>query len=504
MKLFGNEHHGGSHTGDHRIAVTEIRSDAPETAPEAEPEQSGAPETPNKQPKKPRRWPYIVGAVVLALVVAVIGYSLWERPPEITIPTAAPAGTESADPSASEKPGGLPDDPDATPAVTEQPAETTDPGEAPSVQFASERRDGIYTVLIVGRDVASGSTDTILIGGFDTVNHKITCVSIPRDTLINIAWSTTPKKINAVFPGYENMGKSGIDALREQVKNLLGFDVDCYAVVTIQAMEEAVDAIGGVWFDVPQDMHYYDPAQDLQIHLNAGYQLLNGEQALKLCRFRYGYAGGDIQRIGVQQSFLKALASQMLTLGNIPNLGTLIDILVKNVDTNLTAANLAWFARQFLSCRMDDVSFQTMPIGSSNTINGISFVSIGIDKWLALVNSSINPYLDEVTRSNVNILTSAGGGSFYSTNGQLAGGPDSFYCLECTVKTGKAVHHAPGMHIAAESEAPSGSDAPAPPDVPGPTDAPTPTEAPPAPTEAPPAETPQVEVVTPPAEGGEG
>ena len=228
-------------------------------------------------------------------------------------------------------------------------------------------------------------------------------------------------------------------------------------------------------------------------------------------QFRRAFGPGPgQQRIGVQQSFLKALASQMLTLGNIPNLGTLIDILVKNVDTNLTAANLAWFARQFLSCRMDDVSFQTMPIGSSNTINGVSFVSIGIDKWLALVNSSINPYLDEVTRSNVNILTSAGGGSFYSTNGQLAGGPDSFYCLECTVKTGKAVHHAPGMHIAAESEAPSGSDAPAPPDVPGPTDAPaptdapTPTEAPPAPTEAPPAETPQVEVVAPPAEGGEG
>ena len=387
----------------------------------------------------------IIGIVALVLLAAVIGYAVWERPPEIVTPTPVPTSTPVPTPVPTQKP----DDPEL-PAETPTPTpEIVDPFAQLEVEpLITDREEGAYTVLVVGRDFASNSTDTIIIVRMDTKKHTIDCVSIPRDTLINIPWAGSPKRINAVYPGWVNSGQNGAEGLKSHIRNLLGFDVDCYSVVNIQAMEQAVDCIGGVWFDVPQDMHYWDNAQDLSIYISKGYQRLNGADAVKVCRFRDGYAGGDIERIGVQQAFLKALASQMLTLGNIPNLGTLVNILAENVETDLTAANIAWFARQFLLCKMEDIHFYTMPY-SGCWINDASYVSVSLNAWLELVNTALNPYTEPVTTANVNILVSDYSGSnMWSTVGVIAGGADSFYCQSCSQKNGwKAVHHLPGVHL---------------------------------------------------------
>ncbi len=388
----------------------------------------------------------IIGIIVLVLIVGVIVYAIWERPPAIAptpTPTALPTAATST-PAPTEKPE------DTTPTTPTEPPEVTDPPDDLDAEaLITDREPGTYTILIVGRDEASNSTDTLIVARLDTKAHTIDCVSIPRDTLINISWRGTPKKINAVYPGYSNSGKDPVEGLKTHIRNLIGFDVDCYSVVNVQAMEEAVDCIGGVWFDVPQYMRYYDPEQELRIILDPGYQLLNGEDAVKLCRYRYGYEGGDLDRIQVQQSFLKALAKQMLTLGNIPNLGTLVNILSENVDTDLTAANIAWFARQFLLCSMEDIHFYTMPSSTGCWINGLNYVVVDQNAWLELINSALNPYKDPVTTANVNLLISnSSGSSIWSTVGAVAGGDDSFYCQDCTIKNGgKAVGHYPGVHM---------------------------------------------------------
>ena len=392
----------------------------------------------------------VLGIIALLLLGAVIVYAIWERPPAIIAPTPTPAATNA--PASTPVPSQKPDGPTADPTPT---PEAVDPTEGLAAEpLITDREPGAYTFLLVGRDFASNSTDTIIVARMDTKKHSIDCVSIPRDTLINIAWAGTPKKINAVYPGWVNSGRDGVEGIKTYIRDLLGFDVDCYSVVNIQAMEQAVDCIGGVWFDVPQDMHYWDVAQDLSIYISKGYQLLNGSDAVKVCRFRDGYAGGDIERIGVQQAFLRALASQMLSLGNIPNLGTLVNILAENVDTDLTAANIAWFARQFLQCRMEDIHFHTMPYATGCVINDVSYVSVNQDAWLELINTALNPYTEPVTAANVNLLMSDySGASMWSTTGAIAGGPDSFFCLTCTLNSGgKAIHHLPGAHL----EAPEG------------------------------------------------
>ena len=399
-------------------------------------EQHGGAHAPKK---RGRTAALIIGIILLVAAAGVIAYSIWERPPELPPVTGTPA-------PAAPKPTDAPPQTTA-PVGNDTPEITPTPDDTEADALVTDRAPGTYTFLLVGRDHASNSTDTIIVGRMDTKAHTINCISIPRDTLINISWASTPKKINAVYPGFINSGKDGIEGLKTHIKNLLGFDVDCYAVVSIRAVEQAVDAIGGVWFDVPSDMNYDDPLQDLSIHISAGYQLLDGENAVKVCRFRDTYAGGDLDRIGVQQSFLKALASQVLSVGNIPNLGTLVDILVENLDTDLSAANIAWFARQFLLCNSDDVSFQTMPWSGGCYINGMSYVSIDLNAWLSMVNDCLNPYVEPVTSANVNILTSNySGTSMQSTTGVIAGGEDSFFCLPCTIAEGGiSQHHLPGV-----------------------------------------------------------
>ena len=171
------------------------------------------------------------------------------------------------------------------------------------------------------------------------------------------------------------------------MKKLTGFDVDCYAVLDLDAFEQVVDALGGIWFDVPQRM-YYD--QGPVIDLEPGWQLLNGEQAMWLCRYRSTYVNGDLDRIRVQHDFLKAAADQFLSLGSIPNIPQVASILAESTDTNMTAANLAWFARQLLRCKSEDVRFYTAP-NTPAYVNDISYTFLNLYDWLEMVNTRLNP-----------------------------------------------------------------------------------------------------------------
>ena len=83
---------------------------------------------------------------------------------------------------------------------------------------------------------------------------------------------------------------------------MLGFEVDGYVEVNLEAFVEIIDLMGGVTFDVPQRMYYSDPSQNLYIDLYPGEQTLTGDQAIGVVRYRSGYAAGDIRRTEVQRA----------------------------------------------------------------------------------------------------------------------------------------------------------------------------------------------------------
>ena len=275
------------------------------------------------------------------------------------------------------------------------------------------RNNGMYTCLVVGRDKVGNNTDTIMVARLDVVHKTLNVVNIPRDTLVNTKYNK--KNINYIYPACINNDKDAIGELKEAISDMLGFNVDNYVVVDIQAAEELVDCIGGVEFDVPVDMHFNDPKQDLHIDLKKGLQTLDGKNAVDCFRFRKGYANADIGRISVQQDLLKAIASQLLTIGNIPNMGKMIDIVENHTETDLTADNLRFYIKAFLSLDKDDIKFMTLPFTDCGLIFTWSSLFPDIDAWIDMVNEYLNPYVDKVTVENVNMLTFKDGNFYYTT-----------------------------------------------------------------------------------------
>ena len=373
----------------------------------------------------------LCGIFAVAAITAGV-YLLWEKPPELA---ALPEST--AKPIAARKTGA---DDDITAEPSPEPTEVLEDGEA----ILTTRQDGTYTFLLAGKDEAGGNTDTIMVGKLDTRDHTLNIVSIPRDTLVNVEWMV--RKINAAYAGAGG-GEDGVEALKQQVSRLLGFNVDCYAIIDIQVLIDAVNAIGGIDFDVPQQM-YYDGGP--VIYLEPGYQHLDGEQVLGLLRFRSGYTTGDLGRLDMQHTFLKAVAEQFIDLGNVPNAGKLLKILSNGLMTDLAPANIAYFMRQAISCDSEDIHFYTMP-NNPVYLNDLSYVTVEISDWLKLVNECLNPYDEQVGYGNVDIVYRNWDGTYHGTAG-LRG--SWYYPTAEDIARAKAEAEAAAKAAAEEAETP--------------------------------------------------
>ena len=278
------------------------------------------------------------------------------------------------------------------------------------------RKDDFFTILVSGMDDDNGGSDTNILVAFDAGGQAVHCVSIPRDS--GVYYKGKAQKVNVP-------SKSGVRTLADTLASTLGIPVDFTVQVDLRGFVRLVDAIDGVDFEIPENMNYDDPTQDLHIHIPEGSQKLTGEQFVQLMRFRSGYAGGDIQRIDMQHELLMAVATQMLSLKNIPNLSEVISIVTDNMKTSLSTEDMLYYAKEFLKLDKDNIKFMTMPGDTNGSVFGSSYVFCDIDAWLDMVNEYLNPWETDVTCNNVDIVTYKNG-NFYSTTGELKGGVSSF------------------------------------------------------------------------------
>ena len=266
------------------------------------------------------------------------------------------------------------------------------------------RKESVFTVLIVGADDTS-NTDTIMVAALDAKNNKIDVMSIPRDTQVNVRRPV--KKINAAW-AHGGKGEKGMDQLRAEIKTLIGFVPDAYVLVELKGFVRLVDAIDGVWFDVPRNMNYRDPDQRLYINLQKGYQLLDGEKAVQLVRWRQdnrggGYRMGDTDRVAMQHEFLKAVAKQTLTLGNLFKIGEFIDIANDNLETDLDLGSMLWFGQEILKVSDEDVHFHMLPVDIGAKYYNGDYALVRRDEALELINQTVNHYLLDRTADDLDI-----------------------------------------------------------------------------------------------------
>ena len=281
-----------------------------------------------------------------------------------------------------------------TPPVIINPShviENPDDGDEPSAEpIVLERREQVYTCLIFGLDAGNGNTDTIMVATFDVPNQKIGLMSIPRDTVVSQNYTTAFNKVNAAY------ARDNVEGLKQEVSELLGIPIDYYVKVKLTAFEKLVNAVGGVWYEVPFDMDYDDPYQNLSIHLQKGYQQLNGEQAMGLVRYRQdnnheGY--GDIGRASTQQAFIKAMLSQVLSGASLDNVPELVDILLNYVDTDASLNDMLYFGRALIGMDLGSaMSMKTLPAEWHSP-----YMWVKTEEALAAINAMLNPYTIELT-----------------------------------------------------------------------------------------------------------
>ena len=337
-----------------------------------------------------------------------------------------------------------PELPGSSTGVTEPGKVTTAVNTKPEIDYGEGNRpkaegerksEDYYTVLVLGRDTGGGgNTDTMLLASYDVTNQKVTVMSIPRDTMVNVPWDV--KKINSVY-AYYGGGENGIKAVYKEIAQLVGFEPDYQVVVEWDAIGEIVDAMDGVYFDVPYNMNYHDPYQDLVIEQEKGYRLLNGDDAMQVIRWRHnddgtGYPDSDLGRIKTQQNFLKAVIKQLLQVKNVTKIGEFATVFQNNVETNLSFQEMLWFGQQAVmgGLKLENVNFLTMPnklaSAYSPTVSKVygrdmnqSYVVPLANDLLDLVNNSLSPFVEESKLSDLDIMSVNRDGSVSSSTGYV-------------------------------------------------------------------------------------
>ena len=259
------------------------------------------------------------------------------------------------------------------------------------------RRDGCCTVLLCGTDEDGTRTDTMMLLYLDRNGKRLRLLSLPRDTMVNR--DNPVPKLNGAY-GANGKGEKGMNALLDYVKDLVGYRPDGYLLLDLDCFAELVDAMGGVSYDVPMDMSYHDPTQNLHIDLKAGTQTLNGKEALWLVRYRSGYAMADLDRIRVQRDFLAAAVSQWKAPSRLLRLPYAALLLLRDTETDLSYRNLCWLALTLARVGSGTLESDTLP-GEAAWVNGGAYYVEDREKAAALVNEKYNPYEKEITAGDL-------------------------------------------------------------------------------------------------------
>jgi len=254
-------------------------------------------------------------------------------------------------------------------------------------------QDPIFVLVLgVSEDITTKLTDTIILCGYNPDSQKAFMLSIPRDTFVGKSEATAGgfDKINALY-------QKDVEKTVAAVEKLTGVNIDNYVVVKNTALPAIVNAIGEVEFDVPIDMDYDDPTQDLHIHLKKGVQKIDGDKAEQLLRFRhnndgssypYEYGDNDYGRMRTQRNFITAVAKKLITWESAANLKKITTAVFDNLETNMNLGNVLGYVPYGLKFDTETLRAEQLP-GASAMINELWFYKANTSKTKALMDELI-------------------------------------------------------------------------------------------------------------------
>ena len=194
-------------------------------------------------------------------------------------------------------------------------------------------------------------SDMMLLCRLDFANNRITGISIPRDTLV-AANGENEQKINGYHLKGNEASKTAVETLIPEV------NIDKVMALNFDSFKEMIDTVGGVDVYVPKNMNYDDNRGHLHIHLKAGHQHLNGDQAEGFVRFRH--SDDDFHRTSRQRDFVLAFKETLKQ--HWTELGTVADKAVALTGNALTVDQIAYIADFAEKVGSDNIQMGMLPV----------------------------------------------------------------------------------------------------------------------------------------------
>jgi LCP family protein required for cell wall assembly len=226
------------------------------------------------------------------------------------------------------------------------PTRNPEPDSTPVPGWAA---DGRLNLLLIGSDAGPGRfslrTDTMEVLSVDIKTAHAVLFGIPRNIVnVPLADEDTTRFANNRFPDLLNGlyvyamqhpeqfpggDARGFRAVSGAIQELIDQPLDGAVVVSLNGFVRLIDAIGGLWIDVPQRV--YDdryPLEDgsgyVTINIAPGCHHFKGHLALAYARSRH--QDDDYHRMRRQQSVLVALLHQVDPIDLIPQVSDLLSI----------------------------------------------------------------------------------------------------------------------------------------------------------------------------------
>ncbi|HSJ71183.1 MAG TPA: LCP family protein [Acidimicrobiia bacterium] len=283
---------------------------------------------------------------------------------------------------------------------------------APFPDFNERVGAGRITILFAGGDAGPGRgglrTDAMMVATIDTATARASLFSFPRnmaqiplpkafeDAFVDLELrlapppepveDTTgstdatpvegeipefesckcfPEQLNAVYPftrrwtgTYPNEQDPGMAALRDVLENLMGMNIDYYALIDMAAFVDLVDAIGGIDVYVlqPFESEVSPPREGdpwAYVKVEPGWNHLDGPEALAYARARKD--SSDYTRMARQRCMVKAVAAKSDPLTLLRSFPAIVDAITGSVVTDIPLTFLPDFIEAVSGLDFDDI-----------------------------------------------------------------------------------------------------------------------------------------------------
>lgn len=258
-----------------------------------------------------------------------------------------------------------------------------------------QEESGVYNILLCGLDGrkkdTDARTDSMIVATIDTKNKAVKMVSFMRDLYVPIPGHGQTRLNTAYFLG-------GPELLMKTLNEDFNYNIQYYATIDFHAFQAMVEVIGGVDVDVKDyemsQLNYYIKEANWhnpQFLTHAGFQHLNGQQALSYCRIRKA-GNNDYERTERQRKVLSLIITKVKKM-SIFKYPSLLTAIMPDIKTNIPTpklANLGFTVMKFGSVNVQSARIPADNLYQNVKVGGADVLVADMDKTLAYLDNFLS------------------------------------------------------------------------------------------------------------------